>query len=71
MKSPTMTLNDCAVEMRNHGIKCTEMDIGDSIESGAYPFGRVKHYGNTKRRAFEIWRVDFERWLRERTERQE
>lgn len=67
MKSPTMTLNECATEMRNHGIRCSEMDVADAIEHGIYPFGRVKRVGNTGRRTFEIWRVDFERWLKERT----
>lgn len=66
MPTPTMTLKDCATEMRDCGIRCTEMDIADAIESGIYPFGRVKRRGNTGRRTLEIWRVDFERWLAEK-----
>lgn len=66
MPTPMMTLKDCVVEMRTYGIKCKEMDVADAIEDGTYPFGRLKRVGNTGRRTFEIWRVDFERWLRER-----
>lgn len=67
MQAPTMTLKDCTEAMRGYGIPCTERDIADAIEQGIYPFGRIKRRGTTGRRTFEIWRVDFERWLSERT----
>lgn len=67
MPTPTMTLKECAVAMRERNIPCTETGIADAIELGIYPFGRIKHVGKTGRRSIEIWRVDFERWLKERT----
>lgn len=66
MKKPVMTVNECAETMRAHGIRCSNMDVGDAIEQGVYPFGRVKRVGSLGRRTFEIWRVDFEAWLRSR-----
>lgn len=63
---PTMTLKECAEAMREFSIPCTETGIADAIETGAYSFGRIKHVGKTGRRSVEIWRVDFERWLKER-----
>lgn len=65
-KRPIMTLSECVSEMREYGIPCSPMDVGDAIENRIYPFGRVKAAGKTGRRTFEIWRVDFERWLKER-----
>lgn len=62
VQQPTMTLNECANAMRDRGIPCSPRGIADAIERGEYPFGRVKHNGK-KRRAFEIFRVDFEAWL--------
>lgn len=68
MKAPTMTLNECLNEMREHGIPCSPYRVADAIESGYYPFGRVCSVSpTTGRRTFEIWRVDFERWLTEKT----
>lgn len=67
MKRPIMTLKECVSEMRDAGIPCSERSIADSIELGIYQFGRVKHVGKTGRRTIEIWRVDFERWLKCRT----
>lgn len=67
MPTPTMTLKECAAAMRERNVPCTETGIANAIEDGAYPFGRIKHVGKTGRRSIEIWRVDFERWLAERT----
>lgn len=66
MKRPIMTLTECLAEMREHGIPCSPSRVANEIENGTYPFGRVKSYGKTQRRTFEIWRVDFEKWLREK-----
>lgn len=63
-KRAVLSLTECATEMRRHGIPCNSRDIGNAIESGVYPFGRVKREGKTGRRTFEIWRVDFEAWLK-------
>lgn len=67
MDNPTMNLHECAATMRDFGIPCSEKEIADAIECCAYPFGRIKSVGKTGRRTVEIWRVDFERWLAERT----
>lgn len=64
---PVMTLKECAEELRRLGVRTSETAIADALEAGIYPFGRLKSLGKTGRRTFEIWRVDFERWLRERT----
>lgn len=63
---PVMTLRECVSAMRDSGIPCSEERIGDEIESGLLPFGRVKHVGKTGYRSFEIWRVDFNQWLAEK-----
>lgn len=58
-----MTLRECVEAMRDLGIRCSPTLVGDAIERGVYPFGRVKAVGKTGKRAFEIWRVDFEDWI--------
>lgn len=66
MSRPIITLHECVTAMRSVGIPCSMRTVGDGIEEGVYPFGRIKSVGKTGYRSFEIWRVDFERWLRER-----
>lgn len=60
----TMSLNECVATMRESGIPCSPRLVGDAIEQGIYPFGRVKCAGKTGKRAFEIFTCDFERWLK-------
>lgn len=60
----TMTLREVYYEMRDAGIRCSMQMISAGIASGAYPFGRVVHEGETGRRTLEIFRVDFEAWLK-------
>lgn len=64
---PTMTLHEVANAMRAAGIRCSASNIADDIESGAYPFGRIKTVGQRGRRTVEIFTVDFTRWLSEKT----
>lgn len=63
-KSVTMTLHDVYQEMREAGIRCSMKVISDGIACGAYPFGRIVNVGETGRRTVQIFRVDFEAWLR-------
>lgn len=63
-KSITMTLREVYHEMQGAGIRCSMKVISDGIATGAYPFGRVVNVGETGRRTLEIFRVDFETWLR-------
>lgn len=63
----TMTLMDVYYAMREAGIPNTPVRISAGIASGAYPFGRVINTGETGRRTFEIFRVDFEAWLKTKT----
>ena len=63
-KGITMTLREVYYEMREAGIRCSMQVISAGIASGAYPFGRVVAVGETGRRTLEIYRVDFESWLR-------
>lgn len=65
---PTMTLNEVLSEMRAAGIPCSCTSVADAIEHGIYPFGRVKSYGKCGNRRFEIFTVDFRKWLKGRTE---
>ena len=64
MQKLTMTLNDVYYAMREAGIRTSPKMISAGIASGAYPFGRVVCEGETGRKTFEIFRVDFEAWLR-------
>lgn len=59
----TMTIHDVYNAMRSAGICTSPTRISAGITSGAYPFGRVVATGETGRKTFEIFRVDFERWL--------
>lgn len=63
-KGITMTLRDVYYEMREAGIRCSMKVISDGIATGAYPFGRVVNEGETGRRTLQIFRVDFEAWLK-------
>lgn len=63
MKKYTMTLKEVYDEMRDVGIRCSFKSISAGITCGAYPFGRVVAVGETGRKTFEIFRVDFENWL--------
>lgn len=62
----TMTLRETYYAMRAAGIPCNEKMISAGIASGAYPFGRVVQVGETGRRTLEIFRVDFDAWLKTR-----
>ena len=64
--SITMTASECAKAMRKAGIKCTVNHVVDGIACGAYPFGRLCG-GSDARRCVEIFRVDFESWLKAKT----
>ena len=62
-RNPTMTLAQVYHELRAAGIKSSPQRIADGIANGALPFGEVSFVGDTGRRSFLIWRVDFEAWL--------
>lgn len=62
-KTPTMTLAQVYHELRAAGIKSSPQRIAAGIERGAFPFGEVSCVGESGRRTFLIWRVDFEAWL--------
>ena len=63
-KGITMTLHEVYEEMREAGIRTSQKVISDGIATGAYPFGRVVNTGETGRRTLQIFRVDFESWLK-------
>lgn len=63
MPKPTMTLSDVYHAMRAVGIRNSPARISAGITSGAHPFGRVVSTGETGRKTFEIYRVDFDAWL--------
>lgn len=66
MPRPTMALAEVVTAMRSAGFKTGETAVADAIESGRYSFGAVISRGKTGRRKFEIFRVDFEKWLNEK-----
>ena len=59
----TMTPEECVAVLRQHGMKITPKVLIDSIENGAYPFGRIVHKGATGKRKVEIFRIHFCQWL--------
>lgn len=63
-KTPTMTVAQVYKELRAAGIKSSPQRISAGIENGTFPFGEVSAVGETGRRTFLIWRVDFENWLK-------
>lgn len=63
----TMTLNEVASAMRDAGIRASAARVADDIETGVYTFGRVTKTSPRGRRSYEIFRVDFYRWLSEKT----
>ena len=66
-ESITMTLQQVYEAMRAAGIKTSKQVISNGIATGAYPFGRVVSIGQTGRRTIEIYRVDFDSWLKSKT----
>ena len=64
MAKLTMTINEVCQEMRKAGISCSNNRVSAGLQSGCYPFGRITNVGDTGRHTFEIYRVDFEAWLR-------
>lgn len=67
MQRPTMTLADVETAMQKAGFRVSTRTISEGISSGRYPFGTIIGTGDTGRRRFEIMRVDFEKWLKEKT----
>lgn len=64
MAKLTMTISEVCKEMRKAGIPCSNTRVSAGLQTGYYPFGRVVNVGPTERHTFEIYRVDFEAWLR-------
>ena len=64
--SPQMSASECVKVMREAGFRISVMTLMDGLENGYYPFGRIKSIGGTGRRTPEIYRGDFERWLKEK-----
>lgn len=60
----TMTIDDVCKAMRAAGIPCSKDRVSAGLKTGCYPFGRIVNVGPTHRHTFEIYRVDFEAWLR-------
>ncbi len=58
-----MTATECAREMSRIGIKSTAKKVVNGIACGAYPFGRIINESEI-RRCVEIYRVDFEAWIK-------
>lgn len=59
----TMTVVEVVAELQKVGMKTSSKHVADSIESGAYPFGRMVKKSGSGYRSFEIFRADFFAWL--------
>ena len=67
----TMTIMEVYLAMREAGIPSSPKKISAGIASGAYPFGRVVSIGETGRKTIEVFRVDFQGWLKTRIPKEE
>lgn len=67
----TMTVAEVARELHQFGMRASPTYVANAIESGHFPFGRLVSTGAAGRRTFEIFRVDFQRWLEERIPEQQ
>ena len=63
---PTMTLNELAERMRSLGLHVSNDTLGAAIEAGLYPFAIAVRKREVGQRAFEIYKVLFDRWVAER-----
>lgn len=63
MPSFTMTIMDVYYELRKLGIRSSPKKVGQLIQSGDFPFGKVISTGETGRCSYLIYRVDFETWV--------
>lgn len=66
IKHAMMSVKEVCEEMRDAGLPACPWKVADLIEDGVFNFGVVVRRGK-KKRSFIIWRVDFEKWLEERT----
>jgi len=64
-KIPTMTLGELTDELRNLWVKTSTQTVSEFIEQGKYPFA-ICVRGPGGRRVFEIYRVPFDAWVRDR-----
>lgn len=63
MKSPTMSPEEVANILRGIGVHTSATRIREGIRQGKYPFGIVIDFSTP---AYEIYRKDFEKWMREK-----
>lgn len=67
----TMTIVEVVSELQKVGMKTSGKHVADSIESGAYPFGRMVKKNPSGYRSFEIFRTDFFEWLNSKMPKEE
>lgn len=67
----TMTVKDVYYAMREAGIRSSPQRVAAGIVSGAYPFGTVISTGESGRKTYLIYRVDFLNWLKSKIPKEE
>lgn len=63
---PTMTLNQCAVYLREHGLSISNTLIADGIEQKVFPFGVCIRDDDDDIRTFKIFTRLVDEWIAER-----
>lgn len=61
----TLTLNEAAAYLREHGLSISNEALGDGLEQRVYPFGVCIIGGG--RRVFQIFKRLLDEWIAERT----
>ena len=64
----TLTLNDAAAYLREHGLSISNEALGDGLEQRVYPFGVCIIGGG---RVFQIFKRLLDEWIAERTVKEE
>ena len=65
---PTMNINELVERFRGMGIKTSAVKLREGIRQGKYPFAISIEMDNCE---FEIYKVMFDRWVKERMESDE
>lgn len=62
----TLTLNQTAAYLRQHGLSISNPALANGIQQGQYPFG-ICIVNDQGRRSFQIFRALLDKWIEERT----
>lgn len=60
---PTMTLNECARYLRDHGLSISNTALADGIQQGVFPFGICICEPDDEIRTFKIFSRLVDEWI--------